>query len=451
MTTTRNVRSADQHQVSADQARDVLGRHMLVDGFHLVVDLEKSRGSRVFDSASGKWYLDFYTFFASSPIGINHPKMRDARFLNRLVRASVNKPSNSDAYTVELAGFVRTLEALAMPEALQYLFLIEGGAPAIENAVKTAFDWKVRKNLARGRGEKGGQVIHFRHAFHGRTGYTLSLTNTDPVKTDYFPKFDWPRIDCPKITFPLIGNNLRDVRAIEDRAVAQIEEVFRSDGDDVAALIIEPIQGEGGDNHFRGEFLRSLRRLCDDNEALFILDEVQTGVGLTGKMWAYQHFGCEPDILCFGKKLQVCGIMVSPRIDEVAGHVFKRSGRINSTWGGNLADMVRGARYLEIITEEDLVANAARMGQVLLEGLHGLQEEFDSRVQNARGRGLMCAFDLETPELRTAVMDRCHDNGLMMLASGPRGIRFRPALTITREEIEEGIHLLHRSLSEAMG
>ena len=437
--------------VAPQEVFSVLGSHMLVDGFHLVVDLEKSHGSRVFDAATGKWYLDFYTFFASAPLGINHPAMRRKDFLDRLVRASVNKPSNSDAYTVEMAEFVRTLERLAMPSSLHYLFLVEGGAPAVENALKAAFDWKVRRNMAQGaRKETGQKVLHFRQAFHGRTGYAMSLTNTDPVKTDYYPKFPWPRIDNPKVHFPLDAASTAAVAAVEARAVGQIEQAFADNPGDIAAVIIEPVQGEGGDNHFRGEFLRSLRQLCDRHEALLVIDEVQTGVGLTGRLWAYEHFGFEPDILVFGKKLQVCGIMASKRIDDVPDNVFHVSGRINSTWGGNLVDMVRGQRYLEIIEEEGLVANAAAQGDVLLGGLRRIEREFAPKTSNARGLGLMCALDFETPALRKAVMNRCHDNGLMMLATGPSGIRFRPALNITREEIEEGLTLLRKSVTEAI-
>ena len=278
----------------------------------------------------------------------------------------------------------------------------------------------------------------------------MSLTNSDPVKTDYYPKFNWPRIDNPKIDFPLERDLLR-VQTAEAQAIRQIEEAFSVHGSDIAALIIEPIQGEGGDNHFRGEFLRELRRICDEHDVLFIVDEVQAGVGLTGKMWSYQHFGFEPDILVFGKKLQVCGIMVSRKIDQVQDNVFRVSGRINSTWGGNLADMVRGGRYLEIIAEEGLVENAARRGEVLLVGLRQLGKEFEGKVRNARGKGLMCAIDLDSPDLRKKVMDRCHENGLMMLSSGSQGIRFRPALNVTQEEIEEGLSILRRSVAEAIG
>ena len=452
MTPTARSAPVSLPPVAPQDVFSVLGRHMLVDGFHLVVDLEKSHGSRVHDAATGKWYLDFYTFFASAPLGINHPGMRRPEFLERLQRASVNKPSNSDAYTVEMAGFVTAIEKFALPPSLHYLFFVEGGAPAVENALKTAFDWKVRKNFAAGaKKEAGSKVIHFRQAFHGRTGYALSLTNTDPLKTDYYPKFDWPRIDNPKVHFPLDGASLASVQQTEERAVAQMEQAFAENRDEVAALIVEPIQGEGGDNHFRGEFLRRVRQLCDTHDALLVVDEVQTGAGITGRMWAYEHFGFEPDILVFGKKLQVCGIMVSRKIDEVPENVFRVSGRINSTWGGNLADMVRGQRYLEIIAEEGLVANAAAQGEVLLGGLKRIEKEFAPKSGNARGLGLMCALDFDSPGLRKKVMDRCHENGLIMLATGPAGIRFRPALNVTRAEVEEGVSLLRQSVTEAVG
>ena len=229
------------------------------------------------------------------------------------------------------------------------------------NALKTAFDWKVRKNLAAGKGERGSQIIHFRQAFHGRSGYTLSLTNTEPMKVAYFPKFDWPRIENPYIRFPE-AEHLAETEAAEARAIAAIEAAVAANPDDIAGLIIEPIQGEGGDLHFRGEFLRELRRLADEHEFLLIFDEVQTGVGMTGRMWCHQHFGVEPDVLVFGKKTQVCGILASRRMDEVEDNVFRLPSRINSTFGGNLVDMVRFGRYLEIIEEEDLVGNAARVG-----------------------------------------------------------------------------------------
>lgn len=394
--------------------------------------------------------MDFYSFFASSPIGLNHPKMRNEKARERFLRAVVNKPSNSDAYTVEMAEFVETLSKTAMPEYIVHLFLIEGGALGIENALKASFDWKIRKNFKKGyREERGTQVIHFQQAFHGRTGYTLSLTNTaDLRKTKYFPAFPWPRIVNPKMTFPLEGKNLQQVIELEVQAVEEIKKAFQENKDDIAAIIIEPIQGEGGDNHFRGEFLRTLRALADENEAMLIFDEVQTGVGMTGKWWAAEHFDVQPDFICFGKKMQVCGMMASDRIDDEEENVFKVAGRINSTWGGNLADMVRGTLYLEIISEESLVENASRVGLMLLNELEGLQEEFPHFISHARGRGLMCAFDCPSPEDRDRIRKVIYKNKMIVLGCGPRAIRFRPALNVSDEDIKEGVRILRQSIKE---
>jgi L-lysine 6-transaminase len=200
---------------------------------------------------------------------------------------------------------------VAIPDYLPHAFFISGGALAVENALKTAFDWKVRKNFAKGYStERGHQIMHFREAFHGRSGYTLSMTNTaDPRKTQYFPKFDWPRVLNPKVTFPLDEENLAQVKQAEETSINQIKQAIKDNPDDIAAIIIEPIQGEGGDNHFRPEFFAALRTIADENDILLIFDEVQTGVGVTGKMWAYQHYGVEPDIVSFGKKTVQIGII----------------------------------------------------------------------------------------------------------------------------------------------
>jgi L-lysine 6-transaminase len=436
--------------IRPEQVLDTLRRHLLVDGFPLVVDLDLSHGSWLVDSVTRKHYLDFFMFFASAPIGFNHPRMLDPQVMARLARVALMKPSNSDFYTVEMAEFVDVFEKLAMPAELPHLFLISGGTLGVENALKAAFDWKVRLNFARGhRAERGTKVLHFEQAFHGRSGYTLSLTNTaDTRKTKYFPKFDWPRAVNPKIAFPLSGANLTSVVKLEQLAVAQMERAFHDHPDDIAAIIIEPIQGEGGDNHFRPEFFGELRRLADENEAILIFDEVQTGVGLTGTMWAYEHFGVRPDILCFGKKMQVCGMVASRRLDTVSDNVFAESSRINSTWGGSLVDMVRATELLKIIHEERLVQNAAAKGQRFLEGLLSLQGEFPNLVQNARGRGLMCAFDLPEPMVRDRLLETTFERELIIVPTGPSGVRFRPSLAITDPELDEGLNRLRDALEQ---
>ena len=437
-------------KITPAQAIPILRKHMLVDGYEIIIDLKNSCGSYIVDARDGKRYLDFFTFVASSPVGLNHPKLRTPEFLEKLAYVAVNKPSNSDIYTAEQADFLDTLERVAMPAYLPHVFFVEGGALGVENALKAAFDWKVKKNFKKGyKEERGSQVIHFRQAFHGRTGYTLSLTNTDPVKTDLYPKFQWPRILNPVVRFPLTEENVAKVKKDEETAINQIKDAFRNNKDDIAAIIIEPIQGEGGDNHFRPEFFKALRQLADENDAMLIMDEVQTGIAMTGKMWAHQHF-VEPDMIAFGKKTQVCGFMCSKRIEEVADNVFTVPSRINSTWGGNLVDMVRAQRYLEIIEEEQLVENARLVGEHLVKELQGLAAEFSSVVSNPRGKGLFAAFDVNTPDMRTKIRSKSLEKGLIILPSGERAIRFRPALNGTKDEINEGLVIIRASMKELL-
>ncbi len=433
--------------IPTDQVFPVLKENILVDGFHVVIDLERSHGSVIVDSLDGKEYLDCYGYFATLPVGHNHPKMDDDGFRRSLMTAALANPANSDIYSRQFAGFVQTFRKLAVPPEFRYLFFIAGGALAVENAMKAAFDWKVQKNREAGVEGGGDKILHFRDAFHGRTGYTLSVTNTDPTKTRDFPKFDWPRISSPYIDFPI---NEDSVAAKEEKACAEIEEAFARDPHGIAALLIEPIQGEGGDHHFRPEFFERLREYADRFQTLLIFDEVQTGLGATGTLWAYQQMGVTPDILAFGKKTQVCGVMSTTRIDEVPGNVFKVSGRINSTWGGNLADMVRCARYLEIMHEDGLVENAASVGRHLKAGLEALAADYPI-MTNVRGRGLFLAVDLPDGKVRGRVWRECWDRGLAVLKCGPVSVRFRPPLVFSVEEADRTLEILREVIPLVSG
>ncbi|MDP6861768.1 MAG: L-lysine 6-transaminase [Candidatus Marinimicrobia bacterium] len=435
--------------IDARNVHAIIGKHMLADGMDQVIDLKKSHGSWLVDARDGKEYLDLFSMFASMPVGYNHPTMLENR--ERIADAALNKPTNSDIYSTQMAEFVDTVGRIAQPDYLPYAFFVEGGALGVENALKTAFDWKVRKNLAAGKEKKGSKVIHFRECFHGRTGYTMSLTDSpDPRKTLYFPQFDWPRITNPKLHFPLTDEVLEHILKAEATAINQIKSAVAENPDDIASLIIEPIQGEGGDNHFRGEFFQELRALADEHEFMLIYDEVQTGVGITGKMWAHQLFNssARPDIICFGKKTQICGIFAGKRVDEVENNVFHESSRLNSTWGGNVVDMVRISLYLEIIAKEDLVNQAATNGDYLLEKLHAIQADFDGVVHNARGSGLFAAFDLLDGSTRDTLANLIIAEGALILGSGKKSIRFRPHLNITREEIDLADEIIRRALAK---
>jgi len=432
--------------LAPSEVHAVIGRHMLADGFEFVLDLDSSRGSTLVDARNGTEYLDLFTFFASSALGMNHPALADDdSFRAELARVAINKPSNSDVYSVPMARFVDTFARVLGDPALPHLFFVYGGALAVENALKVAFDWKSRWNAAHGIDpDLGTKVLHLQKAFHGRSGYTMSLTNTDPNKVARFPKFAWPRIPAPAI------NGSADVEADERAALAAARAAFEANPHDIACFVMEPIQGEGGDNHFRPQFLQAMQELCREFDALFVVDEVQTGVGMTGTNWAYQQLGVQPDVVAFGKKAQVCGIMAGGRVDEVPDNVFAVPSRINSTWGGNLTDMVRARRILEVIEADGLVARAADLGAYLLDGLHALATKH-AGVTDVRGRGLMCAFTLANAQLRDEVIRRLRvDEHVLVLGSGATSIRFRPALTITSGELDRALAAIDRVLTSVL-
>ncbi|TKJ41264.1 L-lysine 6-transaminase [candidate division LCP-89 bacterium B3_LCP] len=438
-----------KYNIEPTNVHKTIGSYMLADGFPLVFDLQKSHGSYCHDSLTGREYLDMFTFFASSPIGYNHPKMTTPEMIRFLGEVAVNNITNSDLYTTEMASFVETFFQLAVPKGFKHAFFVAGGALGIENAFKASFDWKVKSNFKKGhRHEVGHRIISFEHAFHGRTGYTMSVTRTEPVKYQYYPMFDWPKVISPALKFPLSDKNLADTQKREKLALAQVKQAFLDYPDDIAAIIIEPIQAEGGDRHFRSEFLKSLKEIADEEEAMLIFDCVQTGMGLTGRMWAHEHLDVQPDMFTFGKKTQVCGFVSGDKIESIEDNVFEVSSRLNSTWGGNVIDMVRCAKYLEIIHEERLVENAGAMGKVLLKGLEGLQGELPEIVSNARGLGLMCAFDLPTSAERDQFRGKVYDNGVAILGCGDRSIRFRSPLNVKEEELGQAIDAIRMTLKK---
>lgn len=436
--TPRHIAPADVHAT--------LARHILADGYDIVLDLDKSTGRRMYDARKDRWFLDMFSCFATFPVGINHPRMRESEYLAKLTRAAIVNPTNSDIFTREYAEFVDTFSRVGIPSRMPHAFFVAGGALAVENAMKAAMDWKVRRNLRAGKGEKGTQVLHFKDAFHGRSGYTLSMTNTaDPRKYQYFARFDWPRVSHAALRFPVDVAELARVEKAEKASLDEVRAAFRARPDEICAIVIEPIMAEGGDHHFRPEYLQALQALAHEHDALFIVDEVQTGVGLTGTFWAHEQLGIEPDLLAFGKKMQVCGILASARIDDEPENVFKVKSRINSTWGGNLVDMVRVQRYLEIIEEEKLLDNAATVGAHLVAGLERLQASMPDVFSNARGRGLMAAIDFPDTAHRNAAAAKAYDLGMIILPCGHQSLRFRPPIDVTTAEVDEALGIVERA------
>ena len=401
-----------------------LSKYIQADPNSITIDLNKSHGSWLVDD-EGRERLDLFSQYASQPLGWNYPEVLAQR--DRLYQIAHHNIANSDFYTKEYADFVETFGTFASD--FNHFFFISGGTLGVENALKAAFDYKAKKNGWSGEKVNQLDVIHFRNAFHGRSGYTLSLTNTTPDKTEGFPKFDWTRVNVPDDDEDGIS---------EDEVLDEIiERIY--DNNDVAAIIIEPIQGEGGDKHFSPSFMQDLRKVADEFDVMLILDEVQTGLGLTGKTWAYEHYGIIPDMISFGKKVQVCGFASTGKIDTVPDNVFKVKSRINSTWGGNLVDMVRSTICMEIIKNKGLIQNAADVGLYFQNKLATLG------LENLRGKGLMIAFDLPNTEERNKFLERLHEKAVA-IKCGQKSVRLRPHLTFGKSDADNAVDLIRSCL-----
>ena len=443
MTMLRPVLAGD---LPAARVHETIAAHMLADGYELVLDLDASHGSTLVDARDGTEYLDLFTFFASSALGMNHPVAdRRSSRAHELGAVAVNKPSNSDIYTVPMARFVDTFARVLGDPALPHLFFIDGGALAVENALKVAFDWKSRWNEAHGIDPAlGTKVLHLReglprpqrlhdepHQHRPEQGRPLPEVRlaAHPVAVDQRQPPTSRRPSAPRSPPPAR-------RSRRTRTTSPASSPSRS-----RARAATTTSGP--------QFLQAMQALCREFDALFVMDEVQTGVGMTGTAWAYQQLGVQPDVVAFGKKAQVCGVMAGGRVDEVPDNVFAVSSRINSTWGGNLTDMVRARRILEVIESESLIERAGVARRAPAARARPAWPQRHDAVTEVRGRGLMCAFTLPSAAAARrgraagcAATSTCSCSA----AATPR-LRVRPALTVSVDELDRGIAAIDRVLT----
>lgn len=410
----------------------------LFDSFPIVWNIQKSQNSFLYDIHTNEEYLDFHGGFGSNPIGWNHPKLTKHFSSGLWNKHFLNKPANCDFYTQEYIEFIDKFQTTIIPKNYPHLFFIDGGALAVENALKIAMDWKYQKN---GDNNEDLSIAHFTKAFHGRSGYTMSLTNTEPHKTKNFTKFNWPRF-LPSIK---TGTPPQNQKVYDEFAIGEVEKYFKEHHKSIAGLIIEPIQCEGGDRHFTKYFLQNLQRLCNEHDVLFILDEVQTGFYTTGKTWCFQHYDLEPDLVCFGKKSQQCGVFGGKRLDEIQNHCFNTSGRLGSTWGGNHIDMIRSSKIIDIIKEDNLELNATERGNQWSDEMKMIQS---NKIKNIRNLGLIMSFDCESTEKRNQLLDILKKNKLLALGAGENTIRMRPNLAVSKTDISNCVQKTIKGLEE---
>lgn len=425
-------------------------RTLTGDFLPVLVDLEQSRGSYLVDSIGERSLLDMGMFFSSSPLGHNPDCLTSEAAGSALKVGARFKPSNPDFASAALSDFVQAFGEWMMPGDMSRLFLIDGGGAAVENALKIAFDWKAKTLGLPADDECSLQVLHLERAFHGRTGYTMSLTNTDPAKTARFPKFNWPRIAAPALDEnggP--GPDSRPTTTEEDRVLHEVEALVGRNGHKVACFVYEPIQGEGGDRHLGAEFLRRMQEVCHANDVLVVADEVQTGGGLTGARWAHETMDLEPDLIAFGKRMQVCGVIGGRRLEDVSEHAFVETSRISSTWGGSLVDMIRFTHLYRYVFDHEVLSRVVTLGPTMRDGLERVVEHSGGHASAARSRGLFGAVTLSTSDLRNRVIERALvEYNCILLPCGQRSIRWRPSLLVTAEELRTSFDIVSAAIGQ---
>ncbi len=422
-----------------------LGKYVIAEPYPFAVDLEKCSGMTLV-TVDGQELFDWAGYYGSKLLGHNHPGLYEPEYLKRLARAANNKVANPDFITQECLDFYRLVYENA-PEVMQNedleVYVVNSGAEAVENMMKYLVSKYNQKCLSAGRIPGGRRFLYFDRAFHGRTVFALGITQTmDTVATKDFVGLGSG--GNMKLSFPIFDSerehedNLKSV----NQSLEQLESVLRHMAEDIVGIIIEPIQGAGGNRVALPEFFQGLSRLANEYDVYLAFDEVQTGLGATGKMWAIDHFNLPhpPMAVASGKKWGNGLIIMLESLDDV--------GVLDSTWGGNLADMVRVCNEMEIVKREDLIERAAVNGEVLNEGLKLVIAKFEY-ASNVRGMGLYQGFSLDTAERKSQLVKVAREQfGLLLLGAGNRSIRTRPNLSVTKEDITKFLDLIEKCLAK---
>jgi L-lysine 6-transaminase len=407
---------------------------------NICLNPEKSRGSYLYDDISGKTILDLYCFFSTLPLGYNHPIFSTDSFKNDLLTFGGLKPSTGRILTNFIDEFVTDFHNYVNSDIFNKYFFIHGGGLAVENALKIAFDWKRYINNKTGFKVDSNemQVIALEDAFHGITGYGLSLS-ANQLKCSHFPKFNWPKFKAPYKKFPHVEKNKLSFLEEQNQALKKIEDYINQCGKQyIASIIIELVQGGGGDNHLGEYYVRGLKDICRQNDILLIIDEVQTGFGVTGKLWCYEHYNIEPDLIAFGKKAQISGVCIGKNIPNIED-VINVPGRISPTWNGDITDYVRCKYIIKAYNENNLIENASKLGKYIVLSLEQMKT-----FLNVRGRGFLIAFDFENSDDRDRYDQLCFEEGLFLLPMSDVTLRMRPNMALTKDEADHALEIIER-------
>ena len=407
-----------------------LGRYVIATPYPFVVDLARCKGMWL-TTIDGERIFDWAGYFGSKLIAHNHPGLYEPAYVERLVLAANNKIANPDFLTPECLEYYRLLYRLA-PEIMRSerleVYAVNSGAEAVENMMK----YLIALHNAKGKGHSARRFLYFDKAFHGRTVFALGVTQTiDPVATKDF--LGLGGAGNIKLPFPANdgGRTMEENVSEVGRALGQVEGVLRLMADEIVGIIVEPIQGAGGQRVALPTFFQGLSELSDRYGVYLAFDEVQTGLGATGRMWGLDHFDLPhpPQAVAAGKKFGNGVVYMREPLEDV--------GVLDSTWGGTLSDMVRVVREVEIVEEEGLIERAEVNGRRLAEGLHRLVDKHP-HATNVRGLGLYQGLSLDTAERKGAAIQVAREEyDLLLLGAGRRSLRTRPNLSVTEDEVDD--------------
>ena len=396
--------------------------------FHIKIDFDKSSGSYLFDKVSNRKYLDFFGMYSSIPLGYNHPIFLSQAFREELLRVATVKISNCEMLADESAEFNREFSSYVGKGKFEYFHYCCTGAMAIEAAIKTAMDYKKSQQP---------KVISFKENFHGIYGYggwVTSRSGPSGKRLEGYPRPFWPQFDNPVITYDEMGKPQKNLDKVNE-VLTNIEQILKREAADIAAILVEPIQCTYGEQYFAPEFFQGVRTLADQYDVPLIFDEIQTGFGGSGKVWYFEHLDIEPDIVTFGKKAQLSGIMAKRKF----ANIFDIPNRLEATWDADLVDMVRCKYILRTYQKDGILDNVNKMGKLLVEGLAGMKQ-----LENTRGTGLLIAFDFDSKEKRDKFFNGLRSEGLICNPTLDQTMRFRPNLNVSSDEINHALEIIRR-------
>ncbi|EER34710.1 4-aminobutyrate aminotransferase [Candida tropicalis MYA-3404] len=443
----------------SDAEKAQIGKVFDNRGIYFVADYEKSQGNYIAD-VDGNVYLDVYAQIASIPLGYNNPALIETAKSDKMIRAIVDRPATGNFPGADINEIIGEILKVA-PKGQDKVWSGLSGADANELAFKAAFFWyqakkrgyntqfsqeeldSVMKNEAPGSPDLA--ILSFERGFHGRLFASGSTTCSKPIHKLDMPSFKWPKAEFPSYKYPL-DKYTEENKKEDERCLKIVDDIIANNKIPVAAVLIEPIQSEGGDNHASAEFFQGLRDITLKHGSLLIVDEVQTGVGATGIMWAHERFNLQPppDLVTFSKKFQSAGYFFhDPEI--IPNFAYRQF----NTWCGDPARMILAGAIGQEVVKHDLVKRTAEVGDYLYSKLEKLAEKYPSYIRDLRGknRGTFIAWSLENSEARNKFLSDMKTVGVNIGGCADDSVRLRPTLIFEEKHADILVAAIDKLLS----